>query len=506
MSDFSFSDNTFTVRAIPGARAAAAFSPKTSEVFKEEHEVAPVWINDRMQYVPWGADNQMPFNIIDLVESDETLATCQMFNAEVCYGSGLVYSLQRDELRGTRDENPSKEEASKDASRTSSLLARTSEYARTQNEIDDFFADNDMASYFLGVCQDFKHFGFAVSVIILNEDASRIVRIVRKQACYVRFAPADKSGVIPYVLYANWRNAVSADEVERIELLNPQSPLTDLQARLKVTPKASLWGKGMGNRELQAAHSVPNSQGSIPISQSPITKNRKFAVLSRIPTPDNTYYPIPYYAALFKGKWYNIKQLIGIAKEAKLKNSAPIKYHIEIANSFWNNIFKVEGITDRVKQQERVNQEKDNIINFLTGMENSGKVLFSTFYVSPNGEEQHDVVINKIETDKEGGDWATDIIEAVNMMCFTMRVHSNLVGSVPGKTQTNNSGSDKRELYTIAQALQKPYHDLLFNVHRLIIRYNGWKGARPDCPFIQLTTLDENKDAKQVTIDHNDDH
>ena len=40
------------------------------------------------------------------------------------------------------------------------------------------------------------------------------------------------------------------------------------------------------------------------------------------------------------------------------------------------------------------------------------------------------------------------------MMCFTMRVHSNLVGAVPGKSKTNNSGSDKRELYTIAQALQ----------------------------------------------------
>ena len=318
------------------------------------------------------------------------------------------------------------------------------------------------------MCQDFKHFGFCVSVIILNEDASRIVRIVRKQACYVRFAPADKSGVIPYILYGNWRNTVSPEDIERIELLNPQSPFTDLQNRGK--------------------------------------KIKKFAVVSRIPTPDNTYYPIPYYAALFKGKWFNIKQLIGIAKEAKLRNSAPIKYHIEIANSFWNNIFKVEGITDRVKQQERVNQEKDNIINFLTGMENSGKVLFSTFYVSPNGEEQHDVVINKIETDKEGGDWATDIVEAINMMCFTMRVHSNLVGSVPGKSQTNNSGSDKRELYTIAQALQKPYHDLLFSVHRLIIRFNKWTAVKPDCPFIQLTTLDENKDAKQVSINKSKDN
>ena len=83
------------------------------------------------------------------------------------------------------------------------------------------------------------------------------------------------------------------------------------------------------------------------------------------------------------------------------------------------------------------------------------------------------------------------------MFCFTMRVHSNLVGSVPGKGQTNNSGSDKRELYTIAQALQKPYHDLLFVPHRIIIKYNKWK-AHPECPFIMLTTLDENKDAKQV--------
>ena len=430
MSDFSFTPPTSVV-PIPGTNKAAAFTSKTSEVFKEEHDIAPIIINDKLKYVPWGGDNQMPYNIINLIESDETLSTCQMFNAEVCYGSGLVYDTE---------------------------LAT----AQVKSQVNDFTLDNDLASYFLGVCQDFKHFGFCVSVIILNEDASRIVRIVRKQACYVRFAPADKSGVIPYILYANWRNTVSPEDIERIELLNPQSPLTDLYTRSK--------------------------------------KIKKFAVVSRIPTPDNTYYPIPYYAALFKGKWYNIKQLIGIAKEAKLKNSAPIKYHIEIANSFWNNIFKVEGITDRVKQLERVNEEKDKIINFLTGMENSGKVLFSTFYVSPTGEEQHDVVINKIETDKEGGDWATDIVEAINMMCFTMRVHSNLVGSVPGKSQTNNSGSDKRELYTIAQALQKPYHDLIFGVHRLIMRFNKWQNVTPDCPFIQLTTLDENMDAKQVSL------
>ena len=435
-NDFSFN----SVEIIPDLKASAAFTVDTSSVFLEDVDMQPVTIAEGFQYMKWGKDNEMPYEILKLIDSDETLSTCQLFNAEVCYGSGLVYD--------------------------------TAEAKRkVQQEVQDYLMDNDLASYFLGVCQDFKYFAFAVSVIILNGDGSRIVRILRKEACYCRFAPAEKDGTIPYILYANWRKSItSKEQVEKIELLDQHSPWTDLQERMQAN-------KG----------------------KKPKTSTRKFAIVSRVPTPDSTYYPIPYYGSLFKGNWYRIKQLIGMAKEAKLKNSAPIKYHIEIANRFWDGIFKAEGITDRKKQMDRVVEEKEKIINFLTGMENSGKVLFSTFYVNPNGEEQHDVVINKVETDKEGGDWSTDIIEAVNMMCFTMRVHSNLVGSVPGKSQTNNSGSDKRELYTIAQALQKPYHDLLFTVHYIIIRYNGWEGVKPDCPFIMLSTLDENRDAKLVT-------
>ena len=446
--------NYNSVETLPGFNARAAFQVNSASVFKEDVDILPIPIDDKLSYVPWGGDNQMPFNILKLIEDDETLSTCQMFNAEVCFGSGLQYSPK--------------------AKFSGYGLEVSEPTAQTLQEIDDFFLDNDIASYFLGVCQDFKHFGFAVSVIILSRDGSKIVRLLRKEACYCRFAPADKDGRITRLLYANWRKCIaSRNEIEVIEMLDPASPWRDLQDRLA--------------KPLRSPHSTLRSD------------NRKVAIVSRIPTPDSTYYPIPYYASLFKGKWYNIKQLIGLAKEAKLKNSAPIKYQIEISQKYWESIFRSEGITDRRKQQERIVQEKQSILDFLTGAENSGKAWFSTFYITPDGNEQHDVVINKIDDSKEGGDWSTDIQEAVNMFCFTLRVHSNLVGSVPGKAQTNNSGSDKRELYTIAQALQKPYHDLLFTVHRIIIRYNGWKGVVPDCPFMQLTTLDEHQDAKQVT-------
>lgn len=432
--DFSFD----SIAILPDVEAKAYFHTDSSAIFKEDGHIAPIVIDEHTSYIPWGANDSLPYDILEKIESDETLSTCQLFNAELCYGSGLRY-----------------------------LTDKCS--AQVKEEVEDFLLDNNLAAYFLGVSQDFKHFGFCVTVLILNQERTKVVQILRKEAAYCRFTPADKDGCIPEVLYANWRRCVGAKDIEHIPLLNPTMPWRDLRERI---------ARGKADA--------------------------KFAILTKVPTPDSTYYPIPHYASIFKSKWYDIKQLIATAKKAKLEHSAPIKYHIEVSAKYWDSIFKQEGITDKTKMMKRVNEEKERIISFLTGAENAGKVWFSTFYISPDGKEQHDVVINKIDSSKEGGDWESDIQEAINIMCFTLRVHSNLVGSVPGKAQTNNSGSDKRELYTIAQALQKPYHDLLFIPHRILIRLNKWTGCEPDIPFVMLTTLDEHADAKTVTTKPND--
>lgn len=415
--------------------SAVVFTSPASSVFREDNKVTPVPVKDDVYVIPWGCNNQMPYDIINLVEKDEVITTCQEFQSEVCYGSGLEY----------------------DCSEASDSVAQ---------EVDDFLIDNSIPSFFLGVAKDFKYFGFAVSVIILDRAREKIVRVKRKEACYCRFALVDKeSGKIPYVVYGNWRDNVPSS-YEIIPLLDIDAPWTDLKNRVREDNNVC-----------------------------------KFAVVSKIPTVDSTYYPIPPYAALFKGKWYDIKQNIGIAKDAKLRNSATLKYHIEVSNKYWEKLIQESGSTDRKEWQELINNAKREIVDYLTGAENSGKAIFSEFYVSPDGKEQPQVKINRIDASKEGGDWASDIQEAVNMICFTMRVHSNLVGSVPGKSQSNNSGSDKRELYTIAHALQKPYHDILFTVHKIIIKFNDWKGVKPVCRFVQLTTLDEHQDAKEVSLD-----
>lgn len=434
--------DVFSIESLPVGNARVAFVTRTTEVFRDSGVYDTRTTPDGKEYVSWGADDQMPYNLIKYIEADETLSTCQVFNAEVCYGSGLRYCT---------------------SAASASVAA----------EVEEFLLDNPLPDYFLGVCQDLKHFNFAVSVIILNEDGSRIVELHRKPACYCRFAPADATGRLTKIIFGQFRDTQPGDKFEELELLDPRSPWRDLQQRLG--RRASRSGKR--------------------------SACRKFAILTRFPGVDSPYYPIPHYAALFKGDWYNIKKLIGAAKLSKLKNAAPIKYVIEVSPRYWDNVFKENRCSGIEAQRELMNAKKREMMEFLTNTENTGSVLFTGKSIALDGKgETPDINVVSVDSKtKEGGDWESDIAEAVNMVCFTMRVHSNLVGSVPGKAQTNNSGSDKRELYTIAQALQKPYHDLLFLVHKIIIRFNGWKNVHPDCPFIQLTTLDEHADAKEVT-------
>ena len=175
--DFSFSElNYNSVETLPGFEARAAFTVNSSFVFKKDVDIVPTIVDDSLSYIPWGGDNQMPFDLLALVKKDETLVTCQCFNAEVCYGSGLQYCT-------------------------------TEASAKVKNDVEDFLLDNNLAAYFLGICQDFKHFGFAVSVLPFSTGA-RCVCLLRKEACYCRFTPADAHGRIPKILYANWRKSI----------------------------------------------------------------------------------------------------------------------------------------------------------------------------------------------------------------------------------------------------------------------------------------------------------
>ena len=418
----------------------AAFKPASEQIWKEKSTtegIKPEKLSNGWEYMPWGVSNDMPYEILNKIEDDETLNTCQQHNIKNCYAAGLEYVVPED-----ADE-------------------------KTKEEVEHFTMVNDLSAYHLGMCTDIKFWDWTVTVLTSNRAGDKIASIRRLPSMDCRVSP--DRGTRRYVYYAQWRDGKQPDvkEVQRYILLDPLDPFTDLKELL---------------------HGTENKK------KSGLTE---FALITRVPKADNTYYPIPYYGSLFRGKWYDIKKLIALGKYSKLKNAAPLKYIITISPEFWAEQFELAGITDEKEQAAFVTKKKNEIIEFLTGAENSGRAIFSGAYTDPGtGKVVPHITITNLESSKEGGDWASDHVEAMIMECFVMGVHPNLVGSVPGKSQSNNSGSDKRELYMIVQLLNKPTHDLLKRVHKLVCYINGWKGVKAECQIMQLTTLDEHKDVK----------
>lgn len=398
------------------------------------------------EYIPFGADNQLPFKIAREISGDEIMSQNMFFNVLTAYGDGLRYT----------DLSTGKPAA---------------------GEIGRWCMGNSLREFFIEQATDMKFYFFAVAALILDREGKRIVQVRHKDAQYCRFEKADGKGRINHVFYANWRSrsrVLRRKDMEVLQLLDEKNPLGHLEV---------LMGR------------APGADGLTKVR----TTNRKFAVVMRFPTPGMQYYPIPYYTAVFRGDWYDLKRLIGKGKKAKIRNHAGVKYHVEIDRDYWNNILLEENITDPEEQKARIKREKENIRNFVTGIENSGKMWISGCYTSPDGKLQHMVQINVVDTSKEGGDWSDDISEAANMMCYGTNIHPNLVGANPGKSQSNNSGSDKRELFTLKQSLETAFRDMLVKVHNVIIYFNGWEEkVRPEVPIILLTTLDKKTDAVKV--------
>lgn len=403
--------------------------------------------------VRWGHDNQLPYKLKELVEKNSVLSQDKFFNVLTCYSRGLEYMDV--------------------SSRSEKVHVPT-----TDKDVCRFFLRNSMKRFFAEQITDMKYYFFSVAVVILDRARRNIVRVIHKDACHIRFEKMNDRGVVEHVFFADWRDTYVPDKVEVIPLLDEYDPLGDLLART---------GK------------EPDRLGYFKSSPRGYTK---FAILCKIPTVGCDYYPVPYWSATLRDGWYDIYGLLTSAKKAKIKNGQSIRYHVEINTEFWINRARERGIS--LNTPAYVEMKSDfmkELRDYLGGSSNSNKLFWSEFSSSLDGKsEHHDIKINVVDTSKAGNEYNDDVAEASNVLAYSDNVHPNLAGATPGKSQMNNSGSDKRELFTMKQSLETLPHDMMMSVHNTIIYFNEWESkVFVDIPMILLTTLDKNTDAKEVS-------
>ena len=423
----------------------------TKDIYDADEEVnaraVPGYDSER--YIPFGDDNELPYKLESLLGMDDVTSQNMLFNLLTTYGGGVEFTDKKTKL-------PTDNE-----------------------EIEDWIFAQSIPCYFAEQSLDMKVLFFTVSVIILNNEGTKINKIRHKDASDCRFQKANDKGVIEHIYYGDWKN--NPDKVERIPLLDECDPLGDLRARLKMQPK---------------------DDGSF--VREP-TKDRKFAILRRFPSLRRGYYPVPFYTSIYRSGSYREKRLISIGKISNLEHTPSPKIQVEVERGYWDRICDEAGIRDMSERKKRIADEKKAICDFIAGVENSGKAWITTYYMNPDGHEVRDVRIVNLERAKEGGDWKDDLAASANSLCYAFNVHPNLVGASPGKSQTNNSGSDKRELFTMKQFLETLPHHIMMLPLETVCRFNNWP-VKPTIPILMLSTLDEHTDGKKINVDNDNEN
>ena len=440
----SMENSVYSLEVSPDV--AALITETSRDMFEYTNEDPKKIKKSYRGMVLWGSDNELPYQILTKIRASEIMSSNHLFNTTTLYGAGLKMT--------TADGSPV-----------------------TDEKILTFKRRNNLVKYLLEQAADMKGFYWTVSVVILNKAGDKVVQLKHKEVINCRFETCNpNNGRIENVFFANWKDSPSEADIEAIPILDEDDPLGDLMIRMgkEIDPKTGKNG-------------TPD-------------RKRKFAIVTKFPLLGNKYYLFPPYFSVFESGWYDVATKIPLAKKAMLVHGMKLKYHIEMHSDYWSKLFKEEGITDNAKQIARKLLELQHIRDFLTGVDNSGKMWISKYYRDPNGNEQSMVKITRIGgNSKEGGDYIEDGEEASNMLCYAFGIHPNLIGAAPGKSKGNMSGTDKRELFTMKQAMERSYRDLTLTPLHVVQDYNKWDDLILDIPDLMLTTLDQGTDAKKVT-------
>jgi len=447
MSDNFIEIGGFTY--LPEAKAIIAME-SSRELFAESVDLKPVSV-DGYSISPWGPTNDMPKLIIEKAKKSEIVQSNLLFNIQSGYGQGIK------PMRRIIENNK--------------IVGFEEIY---EGEVVDFFEQNDINGFFLEQLSDMHYFYNVFPEIILSGDKRKIVSLRSKEATFSRWGVMDpKKGYITKHYYsAKWNDGARKETISESDVLNNYNPYQDLVSRISTGSYSQL----------------------------------RFIVPVNFPTPGKTYYQDPYWWSIFQSGWYDFLIMIPEFKKALLKNQLALKYIIYLSDKYFTEIFKEEGIdtnnAEAVKTRKAL--EYGRFRDFLAGEKNAGKgiVALKKLIASGSGStEEKYIDIVPLKTEIAGGEYLEDSEEVSNIISYAMGVHPSLIGSTPGKNSGSQSGTEKRELFQIKQALMKPFRDRLLKPLELIKLYNKWdKDIVFAIPEPVFTTLDKNKTGQETAV------
>jgi len=190
---------------------------------------------------------------------------------------------------------------------------------------------------------------------------------------------------------------------------------------------------------------------------------------------NRSYYHRAIWDGVRSSGWMNIANKVPALKLAIMKNQMTLKYHVQIPQDYFDQKYPSPSYT-KAKREEEAKKLMNEIEEFLTDVENSGKSLFTfRFYdqVTKSMKEgwKIDVIDNKLKDDA----YLPDSQAANSEILFAIGLDPCMIGSgIPGGKLGAGSGSDKREAYWMLNADMGPDRVITLEPLYFIRDFNKW--------------------------------
>ncbi len=327
--------------------------------------------------------------------------------------------------------------------------------------VDTFIRDSNVQRYLIESCVDYYWFGNPFSEIGLN-GARKAAWIVNQDASFCRKGvPDEKTGISKKVyISADWEDNAAITEKDGVEMIDPYF----------------------------------NRVGQVKDGSA-----AKYFYSASFPSPGKIFYQELAWHDLTESGWLDVLKAIPAFKKALFKNQISVKYHIEIADWYWE--FRYKGEWEKISgdaslRSSKIKETIEEIETSLTNVENAGKSIKSWLRTGADGKQESAIVIHQLDDKIKTGMYIEDSQEAFIHIAFSFGVDPTLIGMTPGKSiGSSGSGSDKRVAYNIYMLNCKADQDIILEPLHFIRDLNGWN---PEIKFMfknyYIATLDQGKE------------
>lgn len=420
---------------------------------KEKHSTVKVDEKNASRKIAfWGEENNYPEKFMETLKKNGAGGISYRLNKATHYGQGFRL-LQMD--------------ATDDGKEQKKIVPIAS-----RPDIYEFYNRTKMPRVWTELIADLETWSLAFPEFVLTNDYNKIYSIRRLQTSKMRYELINPStGMIENSYFSHkWESNTSVDSefVKKIPVVDMYHTAEEIKEYCKKK------------------------------------KIHKFTMPIFYPLLDETYYPEPDHHSVYKNGWMDVVNAIPQFKKSYSKNQLNIKYMVYISEEYFTRTYGTDWASFSLDDKKKIRQQLSDAIDaHLSGNDNAGKSLQVTVFKDREGKWVKGIEVVPLETKSNGdgmgildaGTGNAEIMSAIG-------VDANLLGvGIPGGKMNTGSGSDKREAFTIMNALFKTKRETTLEIWRLIRDYNGFDSTlEGDFAATQLTTLDKNPTGEQNVI------